>query len=252
MMVVMLVAGIGLVLAGLLAIGFGFPVKEFSFGNTLILTGVMAVCTGAIMLALWMAVRELKTIARWLGAGVAQPRADVAIRPVLPPGAWREPAPADGGFLFNRDQQAAENATSPEPAAASAPSPPPWQDEAASRDRPRSDAAPEVAPAAAAWRCQTGAICCFPRRRGRSASGRRREPASRCRRICCRRTFVPTAPHRRRPSPSRRSPHRSTMPGRNRNGQGPVTLSRSGAVPGHPRPSTRPMAPRREMKISRR
>lgn len=150
MMVVMLVAGIGLVLAGLLAIGFGFPVKEFSFGNTLILTGVMAVCTGAIMLALWMAVRELKTIARWFGAGVAQPRGDVAIRPVLPPGAWREPAPADGGFLFNRDQQAAENATSPEPAAASAPSPPPWQDEAASRDRPRSDAAPEVAPAAAA------------------------------------------------------------------------------------------------------
>src|SRR6478672_8579383 len=95
MMVVMLVAGIGLVLAGLLAIGFGFPVKEFSFGNTLILTGVMAVCTGAIMLALWMAVRELKTIARWLGAGVAQPRGDVAIRPVLPPRAWREPVPAD-------------------------------------------------------------------------------------------------------------------------------------------------------------
>ena len=38
-----LVAGLCLVLAGMLAIGFGIPVKEFSFGNTLILTGVMAV-----------------------------------------------------------------------------------------------------------------------------------------------------------------------------------------------------------------
>ena len=55
MMFVMLVAGIGLVLAGLLAIGFGIPIKEFSTGNTLIVTGVIGVCTGAIMLALWIA-----------------------------------------------------------------------------------------------------------------------------------------------------------------------------------------------------
>ena len=41
-MIVLLVAGIGLVLAGLLAIGFGIPIKEFSFGNTLILAGAMA------------------------------------------------------------------------------------------------------------------------------------------------------------------------------------------------------------------
>ena len=33
MMFVMLVAGIGLVLAGLLAIGFGIPIKEFSTGT---------------------------------------------------------------------------------------------------------------------------------------------------------------------------------------------------------------------------
>ncbi len=36
MMVVLLVAGIGLLLAGLVAIGFGIPINEFSFGNTLI------------------------------------------------------------------------------------------------------------------------------------------------------------------------------------------------------------------------
>ena len=71
MMFVMLVAGIGLVLAGLLAIGIGIPIKEFSTGNTLIIAGVIGVCTGAIMLGLWMTVRELKNIARRLGAGAA-------------------------------------------------------------------------------------------------------------------------------------------------------------------------------------
>jgi hypothetical protein len=128
-----LVAGIGLVLAGLLAIGLGIPVKEFSFGNTLILVGAMGVCSGAIMIALWMAVRELKNIARRLGAGLPEPRGEITVRPVLPPGAVPT---ADGGTLFSRDQ----------PAAASG-EPPPWQDETAPRDRPP---APEPEPAEAA------------------------------------------------------------------------------------------------------
>jgi len=128
MVVGMLVAGICLVLAGLLAIGFGIPVKEFSFGNTLILIGAMAACTGAIMLALAMAVRELKTIARRLGAGLPEPRGEVTVRPVLPPGAARDAAPGDGGMLFSRDDPAG--------AGAEPPPPPPWQDEAGARDRP--------------------------------------------------------------------------------------------------------------------
>jgi hypothetical protein len=141
MMVVMLVAGIGLVLAGLLAIGFGIPIKEFSTGNTLIITGAMGICTGAIMLALRMAIRELKNIARRLGAGMPEPRGELSLRPGLPAGAI---APADGGLAFNRDQPAAGYAGGAEPIAP--PSPPPWQD-----DRPRSDApAPDVAPAEAA------------------------------------------------------------------------------------------------------
>ena len=40
-MVALLIAGIGLLLAGLLAIGFGIPIKEFSLGNTLILAGAV-------------------------------------------------------------------------------------------------------------------------------------------------------------------------------------------------------------------
>jgi hypothetical protein len=133
MMVVMLVVGIALVLAGPLAIGFGIPIKEFSTGNTLIMSGVMGVCTGAIMLALWMAVRELKTIAQRLGAGVPQQtRGEAALRPVLPPSAMRSTAPGEGGFPFNRDQPAVQQAGSAEPSAP----PPPWQDDAVSRDHP--------------------------------------------------------------------------------------------------------------------
>ena len=61
MVFVVLVAGIGLVLAGLLAIGFGIPIKEFSTGNTLIIAGTMGVCTGAIMLALGSVLTPLAT-----------------------------------------------------------------------------------------------------------------------------------------------------------------------------------------------
>src|SRR5258705_788245 len=70
MMVVLLIAGLGLVLAGLLTVGLGVQL-ELSFGNTLILAGAIAACTGMILLGIWTVVRELKNIARRLGAGVA-------------------------------------------------------------------------------------------------------------------------------------------------------------------------------------
>ncbi len=143
MMVVMLVVAIGLFLAGLLAIGVGIPIKEFSTGNTLILAGAMGICTGVIMLGLWIAVRELKQIARRLGAGVPEPRGEVMVRPVLPPPAIaRDTAPGDGGVSLN--QPAGERRGDADPSA-----PPPRQDEGGSRDRPYGDAA-EVEPARAA------------------------------------------------------------------------------------------------------
>ena len=66
MMIVLLVAGIGFLLAGFVAIGFGIPINEFGFGNTLIVAGTMTSCTGMLLLGLWTAVKELKTIARRL------------------------------------------------------------------------------------------------------------------------------------------------------------------------------------------
>ena len=151
MMVVLLIAGIGILLAGLLGIGLGIPVKEFSFGNTLIVTGVIAACTGMMMLSLWAIVRELKNLAPQLGSGVATTsRAGTAQRSAAPSAASRDSAKEGDGFPFGHDRPGEASPGDSEPAAQPPALPPaPWQDEAASRDRPRSDP-PPVPPAAEA------------------------------------------------------------------------------------------------------
>jgi hypothetical protein len=82
MMIAMMVAGIGSVLAGLLVILYGIPIREFGFGNTLILIGVLGVCTGMILLALSAVVAELKLIAKRLMDTRVPP--DTRPRPSLP------------------------------------------------------------------------------------------------------------------------------------------------------------------------
>ena len=137
MSVVVLVAGIGLLLAGLLAILFGLPIKEFGFGNTLILVGAISVCSGMLMLGLWAVIRELKNVARQLGPGVVtDQRLASALQPAAISATRADQAPEDGGFLFTRDQ--------PPPPFAGTPAPP-WRGDAASRDRARSDAPPPAA-----------------------------------------------------------------------------------------------------------
>jgi hypothetical protein len=144
MSVVVLVAGIGLLLAGLATVGFGIEL-DLSLGNTLILTGAIMACTGMVLLALWTVVRELKNIARRLAPGVVtDQRLASALQPAAISATPAGEAPEDGGFLFTRDQ--------PAPPFAGAPGPP-WLGDAASRDRARSDVpppAPEPAEAAPA------------------------------------------------------------------------------------------------------
>ena len=156
MMVVLLIAGIGFLLAGVLTIGFGIPVKEFSFGNTLILTGTVAACTGMIMLGLWMVVRELRNIARRLGPGVAT---------------------EDQGLLFSPDQPAAENANIAEPSAP----PPPWHEDAGSGDRVRGDvpSAPEPVEATSAAKQRRNLLFSSSSRRERErAQARTADPSA--------------------------------------------------------------------------
>ncbi len=71
MMSAMLIAGAVAVLAGLGAIALGIPVKEFSFGNTMIMSGTIGLCTGLILLALAAVLGELRLIAHRLRVQVA-------------------------------------------------------------------------------------------------------------------------------------------------------------------------------------
>ena len=70
-MIVLLFAAIATLLAGVLAILIGVPVKEFSFGNTMILAGAMAMCTGLVLFGLWVIGREMRAVARRIAAPAA-------------------------------------------------------------------------------------------------------------------------------------------------------------------------------------
>jgi hypothetical protein len=104
MMVVMLLAGIGCLLAGLVAIGFGIPVKEFSFGNTLILAGASAACTGLVMLGLWSVVRELRGIAERLGPTLPADNLGTALLPTIVPIPQAAQPVEMGASRFSRDE----------------------------------------------------------------------------------------------------------------------------------------------------
>jgi hypothetical protein len=155
MMTMLLIAGIAVLAAGLLAVAFGVPVKEFSFGNTLILAGAVAACTGLIMLGLAVVVRELQNIARRLGPATSAEAARVKSEPQLP---------------------VAANQPAPETAASAAP----WQEEVAARDRGRGDGAPEATPPepAAATKARRNLLFSSSSRRERERAAQTPDPAA--------------------------------------------------------------------------
>jgi len=148
MLIALLIAGIGFLLAGLLGIAFGIPVKEFSFGNTEILAGVITACTGAIMLGLWMVIRELREIAQALAFGAALPPQAALPQPDAGP-APHDQAAENDGFPFNRPSAAHPAEAEPATPPSASPTPPPWHEETAARDRVRGDVPPAL-PASAA------------------------------------------------------------------------------------------------------
>jgi hypothetical protein len=152
MMLVVLIAGIGLLLAGLVTVGVGFEL-DLSFGNTLISMGALMACTGVILLALWAVVRELKAVAGRLGLGSAgtdslrASRAAAAPRPIGLPASLANQAPDDGGFDPEPGAPPDIDYSQPEQPPGS---PPPWHEETASRDRGRVDPPMMPAPVEAA------------------------------------------------------------------------------------------------------
>lgn len=160
-MIGLLIGGTVVLCAGLLTVVFGIPIKEFSFGNTMILAGAIVSCTGLVLIGLYFVGREFRTLARRLEAGappVVLPRdAD----DIPPPRAARDlpqapprPAPprSRDDMLFTRDQpvdpesarddfsagglredRARTSASSAEPDAPSEPAP--WQEHPLTRAR---------------------------------------------------------------------------------------------------------------------
>jgi hypothetical protein len=133
-MIVLLAAGIGVCVMGLLAIGFGIPISDTSFGNALLIAGVVILCTGMVLLGMWFVARELSNVAKRMLAQL-----EAAARPVAAP---RPAEPANPFAAAVGDPLYAEEGA--DRAGASA-SPPPWADEIASRGRPGTFA-PEMPP----------------------------------------------------------------------------------------------------------
>ncbi|MFC0241312.1 hypothetical protein [Rhodopseudomonas telluris] len=136
-MIFLLVAGIVFLLAGAASILFGVPVKEFSFGNTLILSGVLGGCTGAILVGLSFVAREVRALAVvTAAAGAAAQRPAGKSSSVVPAAATE--TDSESGLLFPGDRSEREVAPSPADVPAPSSGPAPWQDEPPPRDRLRS------------------------------------------------------------------------------------------------------------------
>src|ERR1700690_1052105 len=67
MSVVSFVIGAIAAVIGVVLVAVGIPVKEFSFGNTLILAGTITIVGGAIVFALGAVIAQLHRIADMLG-----------------------------------------------------------------------------------------------------------------------------------------------------------------------------------------
>jgi hypothetical protein len=153
-MIALLLAGTLVFCAGVLAIVFGIPIKEFSFGNTMILCGAVVSSTGLILIGLGILTREVKQLSRRLGSvprGVEAEVEEIMVAEVPPPAPAMPDtpprpaprAPANGDFLFPRDEPASGPALENEfefPLPERAPFPPrPERAEPAAAEKPRRD-----------------------------------------------------------------------------------------------------------------
>ncbi len=100
-MIALLIGGTVVLCIGLLTVVFGIPIKEFSFGNTMILAGAVVACTGLVLIGLYFIGREFRNLTRRLEAGIPVPA------PVAHPReaeASPKSLPAREDTLFTRDQ----------------------------------------------------------------------------------------------------------------------------------------------------
>jgi len=161
MIVALLIAGIGFLLTGLLGVAYGIPIKEFSFGND---QGIITACTGTMMIALYVVVRELKAVAEHLEMSAAMTPRSAFPAPLAGEDAISHGRSSDdNGFPFN--QMGAANPADAE-SGASPSAPPPWHEETAARERSRNEAPPLPAEAAVAPKQRRNLLFSSTSRRG--------------------------------------------------------------------------------------
>jgi hypothetical protein len=102
-MIALLIGGTVVLCIGLLTVVFGIPIKEFSFGNTMILAGAVVSCTGLILIGLYFLGREFRNLTRRLEAGIPVPAPVVPVREAAEPAPPRPQLPREDR-LFTRDQ----------------------------------------------------------------------------------------------------------------------------------------------------
>ena len=131
MPVLLLGIGVFAFVAGLVMIGFGIPINEFSFGNTLIGAGTTASIGGLVIIAVGVAVGQLRRIAEMLAdpanARMALPADDFepaasmhkgsGLAPAVAPAVMPAPAPGRGAFPPKGKERPAADpfAVEPEP-----------------------------------------------------------------------------------------------------------------------------------------
>jgi hypothetical protein len=134
-MFMLVFAAIGVFGAGMLAIAAGIPIKDYGFGNTLILSGVVAWCTSIIMVSLWACAREIRQGLDQPAAAHKRDESAAAETASSEQGGWPQSIPE-------------KPAASPQPAAATAPAEakPGRRNLLFASSRRTSGAAPETAP----------------------------------------------------------------------------------------------------------
>jgi len=118
MPLLLIIVGVIVSVLGLGAVAYGIPVKEFSFGNTLIVAGTTAIIGGLVIAAIGAMIRQLRHIAELL---VAHP---LPGQPVASFEATAAPAAAPARIPFPSRPKPETATREPPPAAAAAEKPP--------------------------------------------------------------------------------------------------------------------------------
>jgi hypothetical protein len=114
MPMIMFVIGCVAIMAGVVMIAFGIPISEFSFGNTLIVSGTTLATGGLVILALSTVARQLARLAEGQGLRMPAPPPRQAAESFEPPPEAR-PAPARVPFPPKPSPREALNAEPPMP-----------------------------------------------------------------------------------------------------------------------------------------